>query len=109
MVETGYDPFAQNPLPLSEEQMNIETCFGDGKAFPMGPECTFQGKTLPTLCQWSEGGGISGTIMTNVLWRLDASGVIDKSGGVNPFLLADTHASWLSLEFLRYINDPAHT
>ena len=46
MAETGYDPFAQNILPSSEEQINIETCFGDGKAFPMGPECTFQGKNI---------------------------------------------------------------
>ena len=108
MVETGYDPFAENPLPVEEDQMTINNCFGDGNAFPCGPQCQFQGKTLPTLCQWSEGGGISGEILTNILRMMDASEILDRSKGVKPFLLVDAHASRFSLTFLRYINDESH-
>ena len=36
---------------------------------------------------------------------MDASGVIDRSDGVEPFLLVDTHVLQLSVEFLWYIND----
>ena len=99
MVETGYDPFADNPLPADEDQMNVHDCFGAGKAFPTGPTCEFQGKTLSTLCQWSEGGGISGEILTNVWKRIGASGLLSRSSGVKPFLLVDAHASRFSLEF----------
>ena len=108
MVETGYDPFADIPLPADEDQMNVHDCFGSGKAFPTGPTCEFQGKTLPMLCQWSEGGGISGEILTNILKRIDASGVLNRSSGVKPFLLVDAHASRFSLEFLRYISNESH-
>ena len=39
---------------------------------------------------------------------MDASGILDRSKGVKPFLLVDAHASRFSLEFLRYINDESH-
>ena len=60
------------------------------------------------MCQWSEGGSISGEILTNILKRIDASGVLDQSQGVKPFLLVDAHASQFFLKFLRYINYASH-
>ena len=87
MVEVGYDPFLVNLLSSDEEEMNLDSCFGNGNAFPCGPVCKFQGKIFPTLCQCSEGGDTSGEILTNILKKMDASGVIERSEGVEPFLL----------------------
>ena len=85
--------------------MNIESCFENGNTFPCGPVCEFQGQTLPTLYQLSEGDGISGKILTNILKKIVASGVIDRSEGVEPFLLVNVIILRLSVEFLWYIND----
>ena len=109
MVETGYDPFAKNPLPSDADEMTVNDCFGEDNAFPGGPVCEFQGKELPTLCQWSEGGGITPQILTNILKRIDDSDVLDRSDGVKPFLLVDAHQSRLSLEFLQYVNNKEHS
>ena len=40
---------------------------GSGKYHPDGPSCTYKGKILPCLVKFSEEGGISGNILTNVL------------------------------------------
>ena len=70
--------------------------------------CEFQGKTLSMLSQRREGGGISGEILTNILKRIDASGVLDRSNGMKPFLLVDAHASQFSPEFLKYITTESY-
>ena len=98
-------------MPTIDEdgEVSIANHFGEGKAFPGGPVCEFKGKKIPTLVQWSEHGGITGEILTNVLKKLDCCGVIDRTdASVKPFLLVDAHGSRLSLQFLSYINDDKH-
>ena len=107
-VETGFDLFATNPLPLDDADMTVANLVGEGKAFTGGPVCDFQGKKLPTLCQWSEGGGINPDILVNILKKIDSSGVLARSKNVKPFLLVDAHQSRLSLEFLKYIRNQNH-
>ena len=40
---------------------------GSGKYHPGGPSCTYKGKPVPYLVKFSEGGGIAGHILTNLL------------------------------------------
>ena len=108
MIETGYNPFTENPLLAEDNQMDVEKYFGEGNTFLCCLVGEFQGKALPMMCQWSGGGGISGEILTNILKMINTSGVLDRSQGVMPFLLVDAHASRFSLEFLRYINYASH-
>ena len=107
MVETGQDPFAVNPLPAKVDQIAIDIFFGKGNTFPTRPQCEFQGKTLPTLCQRSEGDGISAEILTNTLKGIDTSGVLNQSKGVKLFFLY-AHTSCFSLKLFRYVNNKYH-
>ena len=108
-METGFDPFALLPLYTNGKEISLEKCFGEGNAFPCGPVCEFRGLKIPTLVQWSEHGGITGEILTNILKRMDSCGAIDRTDdNVKPFLLVDAHNSRLSVEFLKYINNTNH-
>ena len=51
-------------MPTIDEdgEVSIANHFGEGKAFPGGPVCEFKGKKIPTLVQWSEHGGITGSV-----------------------------------------------
>ena len=60
------------------------------------------------FAQWSESGGITPTILTNVLRYMDSIELFAREDGKIPFLLLDAHGSRLTLEFLRYVNDPSH-
>ena len=104
-VETGFEHFPENPMPKNVEDMTPQNCVGKGNAFPCGPVCEFEGKTIETLCQWSDSGGITGEILTNVLKKMDEIGVAVRRDGIKPFLLIDAHGSRMSIEFLRYINN----
>ena len=42
----GFDPFAEW---IGEEE-DIQGNMGEGKVYPMGPECTFKGKNIPCFC-----------------------------------------------------------
>ena len=109
LVETGLDIFAPAPTVNEEGEVSIADHFGEGKAFPGGPVCEFRGNKIPTLVQWSEHGGITGDILTNILVKMDDCGAIDRTDdSVKPFLLVDAHNSRLSVEFLKYINDDEH-
>ena len=45
--------------------------FGEGKALPTGPVCVFKGKRVPYFVRWSEKGGTTSTILTNILREMD--------------------------------------
>ena len=45
---------------------------GSEKYHPGGPSCNYKGKKVPCIVEFSEGGGISGHIITNILNHLDA-------------------------------------
>jgi hypothetical protein len=86
-----------------------EVNFGEGKYFPSGPTCVFQGKTLPYLPLSSPSIGISGELLVEILKWIDANDVYERvPGGPEPFLLLDGHESRLSAVFVDYIADPAH-
>ena len=88
----------------------IEENTGEGKLFPGIPSCTYKGKEIPGYVAFSESGGITPTILTNIFRRLDNLHIFDedRSNGIIPFVLLDGHGSRFSIEFLEYINDPEH-
>lgn len=91
-------------MPTIDEdgEVSIANHFGEGKAFPGGPVCEFKGKKIPTLVQWSEHGGITGEILTNVLKKLDCCGVIDRTdASVKPFLWQVADSEQLNGELTR--------
>jgi hypothetical protein len=96
----GFDPFAE----WIGEENEIEKNIGEGKVYPMGPECTFNGKNVPCFCCCSESGSITGKLLVDMLKAMDSLQVFDRSTGLNPFLLLDGHGSHFELDFLEYIN-----
>ena len=82
--------------------------FGEGKVFPGGLTCLFNGKSVPCFVRWSEKGGINSAILTDILREMDARGIFKREDGRVPFLLLDGHGSRIELEFLQYVSDPEH-
>ena len=76
---------------------------GEGKLFPGGPTCTYQGKQVPCFVRWSEKVGITSEILRECLAELDTRNVMPRVPGVIPFLLLDGHDSRFDLPFLKYI------
>ena len=76
---------------------------GYGKYHPGGPSCTYKGKTVPCLVEFSEGGGISGHILGYVLSPLDYLKLYDKDreNFIIFALLVDGNVSHFDLVFLK--------
>ena len=88
------------PLDILEQNM------GEGKPFPGGPVCDFNGKRIPSFVTSSESGGITAEILVEILQHLDKHGVSNRTAGEPPpCLILDGHGSRLSVPFLRYINN----
>ena len=116
LMESGVDTslFGDGKdLDLDSVQDNLEFFrknYGEGKIFPGGPTCEYNGKVIPCMIRYSPGGGITPQILTDILKTIDSLGVFDKEReeGIRPFLLLDGHQSRFSIPFLEYITDPAH-
>jgi len=97
----GVDPF----ITWVSETDNIKENTGKGKVHPMGPDCNFQGATVPTFCHCSpENGSITAELLTEMLKAIDKLNVFDRTNCIPPFLLLDGHGSRFNLIFLEYIN-----
>ena len=83
---------------------------GSGKYNSYDPSCTYKGKTVPYLVKFSEGGGIAGHILTNVLRHLDDLKFYDngRESSIIPALLVDVHVSCFDMKVLKYICDENH-
>ena len=108
VVETGMDVFAEEEGEVSDEDF-LNKNSGPNKRFPGGPTCSFQGKDIPCLTQWSPKGSITGEILTDILATLDYHQVFDRSERKKPFLLLDGHGSRFAHNFLKYIMHPDHS
>ena len=106
-VETGAD-FTKSIIGDVEDPMFFENNFGEGKPFPGGPTCVFRGKKVPCFVRWSEKGGITSTILTDILREMDARKLFDRTDGRLPFVLLDGHGSRTECEFIEHANDPKH-
>ena len=69
-----------------------------------------QREKFPCLVKFSEGGGISGHILTNVLRHFDDLKLYenDRENGIIPAMLVDGHGSNFHKEVLKYICDEKH-
>ena len=106
-VEVGIDieaPMIGDPSDTDFFQNNR----GKGKMFPTGPECHFNGKTIPTLVRWSPTGSITSKILVDALSTLDHYQVFNRTIDRKPFLLLDGHGSRFELPFLQYVTDTDH-
>jgi len=101
----GMDPF----VPWIVEPDDIKGNTGTGKVHPMGPECNFHGRKIPTFCCCTENGSITAELLMEMLKTIDNQHVFDRSDGIPPFLLLDGHSSRFNLTFLEYINDMEKT
>jgi hypothetical protein len=77
---------------------------GEGKVFPLGPHCLYNGKNIPCYCCASDNGSITGALLKDMLMAIDKLNVFDRGTGLNPFLLLDGHGSRFELDFLSYIH-----
>jgi hypothetical protein len=81
---------------------------GPGHQYPCGPTYSYNGKDIPCMVAFNPGGGITATILTDILRTLDKIEVFSHENEKRPFLLVDGHSTRFNIEFLEYINDPAH-
>ena len=106
-VEVGIDTDA--PIIGDPSDSNyLEINRGVGKLFPCGPECKFNGKTIPALVRWSPTGSITSEILRDCLATLDHHEIFDRKDSKKPFLLLDGHGSRFELAFLEYVTNKAH-
>ena len=98
---------------LTQEEEDLayfRSNYGEGKLFPGGPVCQFNNKEVPTMIRYSKSGGITTSILTDILRTVDDLGIYEdeRKEGIKPFLLLDGHQSRFGIEFLQYITDPNH-
>ena len=67
MVEIGIDPFVEEINGSVSENDYVIKYTGKGKLFPTGPECTYKGKKIPCMCQWSKNGSMTGQILKEIV------------------------------------------
>ena len=106
-VECGINPDATEVGSRSDPDFFSKNQ-GKGKLFPMGPECTYNGKRVPTMVRWSPSGSITSIILRDALATMDHLGLFVRSSSRRPFLLLDGHGSRFELPFLEYITNTDH-
>lgn len=110
-VDYEVDPvMIPNPEKEGEEIIDMASgvnC-GDGKYYPGGPKCNFNGKLIKCLTYTSKSGGITAKILVEVLKYFDEIDLFPPVDGIIPFLLFDGHQTRLDPMFIDYINDDDH-
>ena len=107
VVEMEIDPRTEEVGSVLDEDYIFKS-FGEGRRFPGGPACTYRGKKIPCIHQWSPKVSMTSEILKTIVYTLDILEIFDRSSGISPTLLLDGHGSRLQLLFLQYVNDPAH-
>ena len=106
---TGVDLTVTPSLTADGNKIDMNLNFGEGKYYPGGPTCKYNGKVVDCLTFISESGGITGNILVDILTYFDQIDLFPHvSGGPIPFLVVDGHQSWLYPKFVEFINDPSN-
>ena len=84
-----HDPFIEKEIIIGKLEDNdyVIKNTGKGKLFPCGPECTYNGKIIPCMCQWSKKGSMTGEILKEVvetLYSYQFFDCLDVGGGILP-------------------------
>lgn len=106
-IETGIDIEAEVVGHPSDPDY-FKKNRGKEKLYLMGPECVYNGKTVPCMVRWSPNGSITSEILRDALHTLNHHKIFDQSNGKKPFLLLDRHCSRFELLFLQYITNADH-
>ena len=88
--------------------IDIEDNLGEGKSYPGGPKCFYNGKTVQCLTYASKSGGISGLILVQILSEFDKIDLFPRVPGLMPMLVIDGHQSRLDPLFIEYVNNARH-
>jgi hypothetical protein len=112
LVETGIDLESREKKNRSDED-ELEyflNNLGENKQYPGGPSCTYQGTEIPCMVKFSEGGGMTPSILTEIFETLDQLKIFDsdRKNGLRPFVLMDGHQSRFDYGFLSYMNHDDH-
>jgi hypothetical protein len=112
LVRTGVDmqchSYTNEKADGEDEDDVFMKNMGKGLLYPCGPTCEYEGKTIPCMVEFNPGGGITATILTNILKTLDKLSIFSRKNGVRPFVLLDGHSTRFDIQFLEYINSPEH-
>ena len=102
-------------IDVTVEAMNIDDGVqfvthntGPGRYMPRGPSCVVNGITVPCYVCCSPHGGITGTLLTDMLRYMDELALFPRTNDLMPLLLLDGHGSRFDLEFLQHINNKDH-
>ena len=107
--KTGIDLSVTPILTANGNNIDMDINFGEGKYYPGGPTCKYNGKVVDCLTFISESGGITGDILVDIIIYFDQIDLFPcVPGGPIPFLVVDGHQSRLYPKFVEYINDPSH-
>ncbi len=88
----------------------MEVNFGEGKYYPGGPTCKYDGKVVDCLAYTSKSSGISGEILVEILTYFDSIDLFPHvPGRPIPMLIVDEHQSHLAPVFVEYINNKNNT
>ena len=69
--KSGVDIRSDDPLRNGHGEIDFETNTGEGKYFPGGPKCVYNGKEIDCLTFASASGGISGDILVKYFDKHD--------------------------------------
>ncbi len=107
---TGVDHSITPILTEDGKEIDLELNFGEGKYYPGGPTCKYNGKVVNCLTFTSESGGITGEILVKILNYFNSIDLFPRvPGGPIQFLIVDGHQSCLAPVFVEYISDKRHT
>jgi hypothetical protein len=111
-IRTGVDvesaSYKTGQNDTADNYDDILNNMGPGHQYPGGPTCCYNGKTIPCMVAFNPGGGITAKILTDILRTLDKLEIFPHKNQLRPFLLVDGHSTRFDIEFLEYINAPAH-
>ena len=71
-----------------------------GKMFPLGPECTFNGKKVPTMVRWSQLYSITSVVLRDAIATMDHHDLFER--------LLHSHYSRFEIPFLEYVTNADH-
>jgi len=85
-------------LSADGKEFHLELNFGEGKYYPGGPKCKYNGKVVDCLTYTSKCGGIAGEILVEILTYFNSIDLFPHvPGGPIPVLIVDGHQSRLTL------------
>ena len=105
---TGID-HSVDPTCQADDEIAYKENVGEGKDYPGGSTCKYNGKVVDCLVFANESCGISGSILVPIFEHFYETGLFPRlPGGAIPMLIGDGHQSRLDPQFTKYINNQSN-